>query len=86
MVKEMPGQLVSIQTTQSESGWETLTELVLQIFPVLKLLFHFCSICSMQSIITPMLKWFEAPEELITREVCSESGLIPTQLLHKCNS
>jgi penicillin-binding protein 1C len=22
-------------------------------------------------------KWFEAPEELITREVCSESGLIP---------
>ena len=25
------------------------------------------------------VKWFEAPEELITREVCSESGLIPTQ-------
>lgn len=24
------------------------------------------------------VKWFEAPEELITREVCSESGLIPT--------
>ena len=25
------------------------------------------------------LKWFEVPEELILREVCSESGLIPTQ-------
>ena len=25
------------------------------------------------------VKWFEVPEELITREVCSESGLIPTQ-------
>jgi penicillin-binding protein 1C len=24
------------------------------------------------------VKWFETPEELITREVCSESGLIPT--------
>jgi penicillin-binding protein 1C len=24
------------------------------------------------------VKWFEAPEELITREVCSESGLVPT--------
>ncbi len=24
------------------------------------------------------VKWFEAPEELYTREVCSESGLIPT--------
>jgi penicillin-binding protein 1C len=25
------------------------------------------------------VKWFEVPEELITREVCSESGLVPTQ-------
>jgi penicillin-binding protein 1C len=25
------------------------------------------------------VKWFEVPKELITREVCSESGLIPTQ-------
>ncbi len=25
------------------------------------------------------VKWFETPEELITRKVCSESGLIPTQ-------
>ncbi|MCU0332597.1 MAG: penicillin-binding protein 1C [Ignavibacteriaceae bacterium] len=24
------------------------------------------------------VKWFEVPEELITREVCSESGLVPT--------
>ena len=24
------------------------------------------------------VKWFDAPEELITREVCSESGLVPT--------
>ena len=25
------------------------------------------------------VKWFDVPEELMTREVCSESGLIPTQ-------
>ncbi len=25
------------------------------------------------------VKWFEVPEELITREVCSESGMLPTQ-------
>ena len=29
------------------------------------------------------VKWFAAPEELITREVCSESGLIPTQYCEK---
>lgn len=27
----------------------------------------------------PDVKWFAAPEDLYTREVCSESGLIPTQ-------
>jgi penicillin-binding protein 1C len=27
----------------------------------------------------PDVKWFEAPEELIKREVCSESGMLPTQ-------
>ena len=31
------------------------------------------------------VKWFEAPEELITREVCSESGLIPTQYCKNVN-
>lgn len=25
------------------------------------------------------VKWFEVPEDLITRQVCSESGMIPTQ-------
>jgi penicillin-binding protein 1C len=27
----------------------------------------------------PEVKWFEVPEDLYTRDVCSESGLIPTQ-------
>ena len=27
----------------------------------------------------PKIKWFEAPEDLYIRDVCSESGLIPTQ-------
>ncbi len=32
------------------------------------------------------IKWFEIPDELYTREVCSESGLIPTQYCDKHDS
>jgi penicillin-binding protein 1C len=31
------------------------------------------------------VKWFEVPEDLITREVCSESGMIPTQYCTNTN-
>ena len=79
--KEMRGQLDSIQTTQLEYGWETLMELVLQTCPAAEaavpLLFDLFNAIDYNSDV----KWFEAPEELITREVCSESGLIPTPIL-----
>ena len=31
------------------------------------------------------VKWFEVPEDLITREVCSQSGMIPTQYCTNTN-